>query len=595
MPPQSIFRNQGTLDEYEGSVKGHEFIRTMKYFSNKCLLVFTVLFAIIGGVMPLFQSLFMGDMVNTMAGSTGFLDEFKPVIYKIIAFNVAQVVSMLINMQLRFISNSSFMRDLRRVLFRSFMEKDIEYFDKVPTGVMVGRISQDVTLVHEIFIDKLCTSLQMISQSAGGVILSLVKMWQAAMIAVGGIIIAALIYYFGDKIVDKIWVEYNENASAAASKAEEIITSFRTIKSFDCEMKESDIFKTQLVSVDNVFKKTSIAQGVKDSLISLVLNGFQAIILYLASWMIQMKPNLGYQPGDLFIILMSFSMATMGISSALTLSDDFKKTSISARKLLDIIETPPKVNRKEGGQLKDVKGKIEFRDVSFKYATAVGYAVHHLSFTINPGETVAFVGESGCGKSTTLQLIQRFYEIESGMILLDDVDIQTLSPVFLRSQIATVPQSPVLFSMSILDNIRYANPDNATDSEVAEAARIGNAHNFIMEMPDNYKSEVQQSSLSGGQKQRICISRAILAHSQILLLDEATAALDTESERLVQQSLENFRHGKTAILVAHRLATVMNADRILVFSEGKIVEEGTHKQLVEKGGIYADLVKFQLQ
>ena len=292
---------------------------------------------------------------------------------------------------------------------------------------------------------------------------------------------------------------------------------------------------------------------------------------------------------------MSLSFATLGISSALTLSDDFKKTNVSAAKILEIIETKPKVDRKAGGSIKEVRGKIEFRDVSFKYPTAETYAVRHLSFVINPGQTVAFVGESGCGKSTTLQLIQRFYEIESGMILLDDVDMKTLSPVFIRSQISIVPQSPVLFSMSILDNIRYANPKKITDQEVAEAARIGNAHNFIMEMPENYKSIVQQSSLSGGQKQRICISRAIAARAPILLLDEATAALDTESEKLVQQSLEQFRKGKTAIIVAHRLSTVMNADNILVFSQGKVVEEGTHKKLIEFGGIYADLVKFQLQ
>ena len=537
----------------------------------------------------------MGDMLNIMQENSNFLNKIKQVILKMALFIIAEIVSMGINMQLRLTSIPQFMSDLRKNLFHAFLEKDITYFDKVPTGVMVGRISQDVTLINEIFIDKFCTALMMLAQSCGGIIVTLVTMWQVGLIGIASLVIAGMIYVIGDKIVAKIWIEYNESASAASAKAEEILSSFRTIKSFDCELKESTLFKKQITSVDNVFKKTSIAQGIKDGLISLVLNGVEAGILFYACWMIQKKPQYGYQSGDLFIILVSLSMAAMGVSSALTLSDDFKKTSISAAKLLDIIETPPKVDRKKGNSLEKVNGKIEFRDVCFKYATAKTYAVNHLSFTINPGETVAFVGESGCGKSTTLQLIQRFYEIESGMILLDDVDMNTLSPLYIRSQIAIVPQSPVLFSMSILDNIRYANPENATDSEVAEAARIGNAHNFIMEIPNNYKSEVQQTSLSGGQKQRICISRAILAHTPILLLDEATAALDTESERLVQQSLENFRKGKTAILVAHRLATVMNADRILVFSEGRVVEEGTHKQLVEKGGIYADLVKFQLQ
>jgi ABC-type multidrug transport system fused ATPase/permease subunit len=243
---------------------------------------------------------------------------------------------------------------------------------------------------------------------------------------------------------------------------------------------------------------------------------------------------------------------------------------------------------------KTVRGKIEFRDVGFKYATRESWAVRHLNFVIEPGETVAFVGESGCGKSTTLQLLQRFYEITEGEILIDDVPLHTLAPVFVRSQIASVPQGPVLFEMSIRDNLRYARPD-ADDSIVAEAARSGNAHNFIMEQPNNYNTMVQQTSLSGGQKQRICISRAILVGAPILLLDEATAALDTESEQLVQQSLETVRRGKTAVVVAHRLATVLHADRILVFKDGHIEESGKHEELMEQSGLYADLVRFQLE
>jgi ABC-type multidrug transport system fused ATPase/permease subunit len=220
--------------------------------------------------------------------------------------------------------------------------------------------------------------------------------------------------------------------------------------------------------------------------------------------------------------------------------------------------------------------------------------VKNLSFTIEAGETVALVGESGCGKSTTLQLLQRFSELESGEILLDGVDIKTLSPLFLRSQISAVPQGPVLFSMSVRDNIRFGAKD-ASEETVAAAAGAGKAHDFIMELPEGYETEVQQMSLSGGQKQRLCISRSILMNCPILLLDEATAALDTESERLVQESLEEHRQGKTAIVVAHRLATVKNADRILVVQDGHIVEAGTHEELLAQSGIYADLIRFQLQ
>ena len=317
-------------------------------------------------------------------------------------------------------------------------------------------------------------------------------------------------------------------------------------------------------------------------------------IIYYGCYLIIKKPYLNYESGSMFIMFVSLIMSVFGLSQAFSISEDMSKANISAAKILEILETKPDKDRKEGKEIGKVKGKIEFRDVCFKYESASSNAINHLSFTINPGETVAFVGESGCGKSTTLQLIERFYEIQSGQILIDDQDISKLSAVSLRSNISIVPQSPVLYSMTVLDNIRYSKTD-ATKKEVVEAAKIGNAHNFIMTFPEKYMYKAHQTSLSGGQKQRICISRAILANSPILLLDEATAALDTESEKLVQDSLEKFRKGKTAILVAHRLATVKNADRIFVFQNGRIIEEGNHEQLLAKGGFYADLVKFQLQ
>jgi ABC-type multidrug transport system fused ATPase/permease subunit len=295
---------------------------------------------------------------------------------------------------------------------------------------------------------------------------------------------------------------------------------------------------------------------------------------------------------------MALMIGTSVIPHALGLIEDFKRAGTSAAKLFSLIDAKPKIDRHIGSQSlnseQGLRGRIEFRDVGFKYSTQSEWAVRHLSFTIEPGQTVAFVGESGCGKSTTLQLLQRFYEIDEGMILIDDVDIKTLAPEFIRSQIAVVPQTPVLFTMSIAENIRYGNP-TAPDDDLASAAKTGNAHEFIMELPMNYETAVRQTSLSGGQKQRICISRAILQNAPILLLDEATAALDTESEQLVQRSLDSIRHGKTSIIVAHRLATIMHADTILVFKDGQIIESGTHSTLLNQDGLYTTLVQFQLQ
>jgi len=241
-------------------------------------------------------------------------------------------------------------------------------------------------------------------------------------------------------------------------------------------------------------------------------------------------------------------------------------------KILQITDRKPLISIEEGSPLPaKVIGSIEFKNVSFKYPSRNDYALDDLSFKVEPGETIAIVGESGCGKSTTLQLIQRFYDVSKGQILIDGIDIKSVNPISLRSQIAIVPQNPVIFSLNVKENIRYGKPD-AHREEVIDSAKVANAHSFIVQLKDGYKTEIRQNSLSGGQKQRICIARAVLMNGQILLLDEATASLDTESEKLVQEALSNFRKGKTAIIVAHRLATVKHASRILVMDQGKIIE-----------------------
>jgi ABC-type multidrug transport system fused ATPase/permease subunit len=438
------------------------------------------------------------------------------------------------------------------------------------------------------------TTVQNLSESVAGIVMALIVMWQVALPCIGVIIVSTIVYVFGDRMLNKLWDKFNQCSSAATSKAEEVVTSFRTVKSFDNELHEAKKYKTALAAVDDVFRSTSIVQGVRDAIMWTLVNMMIGGMLYLASWFMIERPELGYESGNILIILMCMIFVSLGISQSLSLADDFKKARVSAAKILKILETPPKIDQHKGSRMENVVGRIEFVDVGFRYETRDSWAVRHLSFTVNPGETVALIGESGCGKSTTLLLLQRFYEIQEGRILIDGVNIATLAPDYVRSQIATVPQGPVLFSMSVRDNIRFSK-GGAADDEIAHAASIGNAHDFIMELPEGYKTIVQQTSLSGGQKQRICISRAILADSPILLLDEATAALDTQSEQLVQQSLEQFRRGKTAICVAHRLATVVTADRIFVYKDGMIVETGTHQELLEQNGLYLDLVKYQLQ
>lgn len=601
MPPRQMinFGKKGSGDsDTNFQLKGNEFGRSIKLVTKKWAFVFGLIFTVIAGASPLLMNIVMGDMMTTMTNGKDFLSEIKKLCLKLLYIVIGMTAANALTVGFRLYINPMYLIDLRTDMMRSLMEQEVAFYDEVPAGVLIGRLSEDITLMREVYIEKFYTVVQYCAQAVAGLILAFCTVWRVALAVFPAVPLAAIVYLIGNFFINKLWIQYNDCSSDCSTKAEEVISQFRTVKSFDNELHEAGLYAKSLAGVESVFTKTSIASGLKDGFISMLIWGMVAGLMYYTCYLIVRKPYLGTESGDMMVLMMAMMLGTMGISQSLAMYDDFEKCKISAAKVLDIIERKPEVDRHHGSNTingsNQVVGKVEFRDVSFRYKTRDEYAVNHLSFVINAGETVALVGESGCGKSTTLQLLQRFYEIEKGQILIDDVDIRTLSQIFLRSQIAIVPQGPVLFSMAIKDNIRYGRP-KASDSEVADAARTGNAHNFIMELPQNYDTIVQQTSLSGGQKQRICISRAILLNCPILLLDEATAALDTESEQLVQQSLETCRRGKTAIVVAHRLATVMNSDRILVFKDGKIHESGTHQELIQKNGIYADLVKFQLE
>jgi ATP-binding cassette subfamily B protein len=237
---------------------------------------------------------------------------------------------------------------------------------------------------------------------------------------------------------------------------------------------------------------------------------------------------------------------------------------------------------------------VAFDDVGFSYPAREAQSLHGISFEVSAGERVALVGPSGAGKSTVFQLLLRFYDPQHGRILVDGVPLRELDPRELRRRIALVPQEPVTFAASVAENIRYGRPE-ASEEEVRQAAVLAAAHDFITALPQGYDTQIGERgvTLSGGQRQRIAIARAILKNAPILLLDEATSALDAESERAVQSALDRLMRGRTTLVIAHRLATVRQADRILVFDHGRVVEEGTHERLVQRGGLYARLAALQ--
>jgi len=376
------------------------------------------------------------------------------------------------------------------------------------------------------------------------------------------------------------------------------VLAIRTVASFNAEHHFVADFNAKvdrvarLESIDGF--KASIALGLGTSMFMVIMGGMN----YYGGYLISIGVITFQQMMTPMFMMMGGMMIMVG--AALGLKDVPTATN-AARLFFEATDRKPKIDvfEAEGTKLPSVKGTIEVRDVVFAYPSAPDHLVcNGYSLTVNAGQTMALSGASGSGKSTIIQLIERFYDPQTGTIMLDGVDIKTLNVKWLRDQLGLVSQEPVLFQGSVAENIRYGNRE-ATQSQIEEAARNANAHTFITEhLSDGYNTEVgmRGGKLSGGQKQRVAIARALVRQPSILLLDEATSALDNESERIVQAALDEImtKQKRTTIVIAHRLSTIRNADQIAVLKDGRVVEQGTHEELLsDANGLYFNLVLAQ--
>uniref|UniRef100_A0A6P7GUE6 ABC-type xenobiotic transporter n=1 Tax=Diabrotica virgifera virgifera TaxID=50390 RepID=A0A6P7GUE6_DIAVI len=490
---------------------------------------------------------------------------------------------------------------IRSDYLKSILNQDISWYDQNQTGDFASRMSDDLSKFEDGIGEKVPMFIHFQVLFVAAVGTALAKGWELALISL--VAIPASLVSFGviNLLTTKLAKNEMEAYAASGSIAEEVFSLIRTVTAFGGQQKEIDRYKEHLVSArKNNIKRTMIV-GIGFGLVYLLLYSSYALSLWYGVKLVlkdRFNPNASYTPANMVTIFFAVLSASLNFGAASTYLEMFAISKAAAAKIFNVIESKPDINlsKSNGAKLDHLKGNIQFKNVKFHYPSRPDIPVlQGLDIEINPGETVALVGSSGCGKSTVVQLIQRFYNAVSGEILVDGTNIQNLDLTWYRNNIGVVGQEPVLFGTTILENIRYGK-EEATEEEIIEAAKKANAHAFIKLLPKGYNTLVGErgTQLSGGQKQRIAIARALVRKPTLLLLDEATSALDNASEAKVQEALDLASAECTTIIVAHRLSTIRGANKIIVLLEGTVVEQGTHDELISLTGEYFKLVTAQV-
>ncbi len=483
--------------------------------------------------------------------------------------------------------------DIREAVYRQLQRLSLGYFDKRQTGAIMSSVTNDVSALQAALVDsmvEMVTEAMILIGSLGAMFFLHWKLSLLTLITMP--LVLQAINTFGKKL-RKAGRVLQERAADITAILQETISGIRVIKSFAREDYETDRFKQENFYNFRAQMKTSQLLATLTPVIEfLSAIGVTVIIWY--GGMEVIDGNL--TSGALIAFLIYVVNLANPVKRLSRVYGNIQKSLAAAERVFDILDTEPDIKDMPGAvALPAIKGHVALEHLSFAYSPGQ-YALRDVSLEVKPGQTIAIVGPSGAGKTTIANLLPRFYEATEGSILVDGKDIRTVTMQSLRQQIGIVPQETVLFNGTVYDNILYGRLD-ATHEEVIAAAKAANAHNFIDRMPDQYQTHIGErgAKLSGGQRQRISIARAILKDPRILILDEATSALDTESEKLVQQALDKLMIGRTSFVIAHRLSTVQRADMIVVLDKGRLVEQGTHSELLALGGLYSTLYQVQFR
>ncbi|MEM7544344.1 MAG: ABC transporter transmembrane domain-containing protein [Pseudomonadota bacterium] len=484
--------------------------------------------------------------------------------------------------------------DIRRAVYDHVIGMSPGFYEKVMTGEVISRLTTDTTLILSVISSSVSIALRNVLMFVGGMGLLI---WTSPKLAGFTLLIVPLvvapILILGRK-VRGLSRESQDKVADSSAQASETLSAAQTVQANTAESASRDQFGLLTEeSYDAARRRVSVRAQMTAIVIFLVFTGIVGVLWIGAR---DVRADV-MTPGELAQFLIYAVLVSGAVAALSEVWGELQRAAGATERLVELLHSPDPVGvpATTVPLPANARGAISFRDVSFRYPARPSIpALTGLTLDVAAGETVALVGPSGAGKTTVFQLLQRFYDVDEGVITFDGVDIADADPAETRARIALVPQDPVIFAASARENIRFGRP-NASDAEVEAAAKAAAADQFIAALPEGYDSFVGERGvmLSGGQKQRIAIARAILRDAPVLLLDEATSALDAESERLVQRAVESLSKGRTTIVIAHRLATVKQADRIVVMEGGRIVAIGSHDDLVAEGGLYARLARLQ--
>lgn len=484
--------------------------------------------------------------------------------------------------------------DIRRAVFDRVMGMSPAFFERLLTGEVLSRITTDTTLILSLIGSSISVALRNVLMLLGGLVLLFLtsaKLTGMVLLIVPAVVVPIIVLGRRLRGLSREAQDWIASSSGSASEA---LSSVQTVQAFTHEARTKAAFADVTEKSYGVAKvRTRVRAMMTVIVIFLTFTGIVGVL-----WIGARDVRAGVMsPGELVQFVIYAVMVAGAVGALSEIWGEVQRAAGATERLVELLNAEDTVLDATAPKAlpRPVRGEIVFDDVTFRYpARPEVSALNGVSLRVSPGETVALVGPSGAGKTTILQLLMRFYDPQAGAVRFDGIDLRDMSRADFRRAIAMVPQDPVIFAASARENIRFGRPE-ATDAEVEAAARAAAAHDFLTALPQGYDAWLGERGvmLSGGQKQRIAIARAILRDAKVLLLDEATSALDAESERAVQAAVEQLATGRTVLVVAHRLATVKRADRIVVFDQGRIIAEGTHEALVAEGGLYARLARLQ--